>query len=556
MRGHMRKTSKIWSFFILSAILLILLSPPVNAREVFLYLGFSEIGKVYRVVTDYEMRRPVGYFFDATPVEAFYVDKFKDFRMLRLGEEHEQGMIDMKLSRQVFDGSIADADLGNGTLQHDDQREVLIKGSKAVPVYRSPGAPLSCNTGKKIPYTPDLKEFCPGEVKVFSGKKWYEIPNGSWYQTWNTIAEPKGSSYLIFYDQWNRFTAEVVESFWRGEKPGLVMEEKSGAIEKRKLLRATINGAMEVIAEFDRPVVVAENREKFSWYFDPGDSLGKGNLVFYSWFGAKAGKMTINGEQSSFKIQDESRCDKIRFPWAGAGRGLVVGCDVVEKWLKKSGNENSQRIDCTLASFYVAKAMNSLSVAVYSSNNSSLYEFRFEQMKLGSPSLIRKTELMFTPDALFYDMGGNLLMAAHEQEENTFFPDLEPGYGVETIRFDSSTSPGGFSDSGEKLVNPVVPAKLSGKIVFSKGFRESVYVLERDEPSVKFLNSVRLNKEYFYREFKLNNPPQDVFSTGYAEILLLARKPGNSLSKLQKNAPGFPDEHVKPEKVFLGFFQE
>jgi len=70
------------------------------------------------------------------------------------------------------------------------------------------------------------------------------------------------------------------------------------------------------------------------------------------------------------------------------------------------------------------------------------------------------------------------------------------------------------------------------------------------------LHSINLKKNYFCREFTLYNASDKVLNMDYAELMKVARKAGNYLSEIKTEVPDFPDQHKKPEKVFIATFQD
>jgi hypothetical protein len=154
-------------------------STATEAAEIFLMLSFRDSGKVFRVKTDYERLRPIGLFFDCDRADGFYIDNLKDFRMLSFKSPESFAPVKTTLFRQVFDGQISLADSGGKTSLHQDQRNQLIKGSVARPVYRTVGAPLSCGPGRKISVRPNSGDFAKDELEILPEHNWYQIANSA-----------------------------------------------------------------------------------------------------------------------------------------------------------------------------------------------------------------------------------------------------------------------------------------------------------------------------------------------------------------------------------------
>jgi hypothetical protein len=525
-----------------------------NASEVFLYLGFEDNARVFRVVTDYEFHRPIGYLFDAEPAEAFYIDNYKDFRMLRLDTDNEYEPANESLFRQVYDGPIKSLATSDKVFQHQDQREKLVEGSLAKPVYRTTGLPFSCGTGRKLNLRIKESYFADGELEVLPGKNWYQIPNGSWYQTWLTEGGAKDADHLVFYDQWRKQKVRVIESFWRGEKPGKVVERTVHENLHCCLFRAVVNSRMKIGDSCKKPYIAATRNEKFTCFFKPGNFVQRGELLIYSWFDTESGRVSLRGQVKNLPVLLESKDKNKRFAGLVKDGVIVVGPDIVQQWLKEVGS--GAVADCTLVAFHQLPLSATIKVAVYSRENAKLYLFELDHSTLKPKRNFKSIGVDLQIDTLFYDQGGNLLLACNEEDNPQLFADLEPGYGIETLHFDVSEELGEFSEDAGRFVNTRIPEKLTGSLVFSKSYKESVYALNENNDEFTLLNSVDLSKEYFCRRFELNDPPQNLLEMGYAEIIDLAGKPGNFLGEMDPEVPGFPDQYEKPKRVFIGFYQE
>lgn len=532
-------------------------NPMLEAAEIFLMLSYSDSGKVFRVKTDYEMLKPVGLFFNCDSADGFFVDNFNDFRTLSFKEPQTYQPVRQSLFRQVFDGKPAEADTSGSKSMHQDQRNELIGDSQAKPVFRSVGAPLSCGLGRKITLRPTETEFVPGEIEIFPERNWYQIPNSSWYQTWKNYETGNGSTYLIYYDEWQKALAEIVENLWRGQFPAFAAFRPVHKLENRRLLRAVTDGTLQTIDDFGKSFVAAKAAEKFCWAFNPGMNISKGELVVYSWEDSQTGRISFIGKNKQPEILLESKQADNRFIGFASTGLLVIGTDVVRSWLKKSDARfDDSQVNCKLAAFYAEPDKNVTRIAVYSDVNNYLYRFTYNEKSAAIEPAVEKIPLQINLDAMMFDIVGNLLMASMQEAENTFNADVEPGFGVETMMFDHSGELAEFDEEQGRYVNHEMPDRITGRLVFSKGFREAVFVLEVGSNQIRFINDVDLGKKYFCREFSLSRPPAELLNYTYSQVAVLAKKPGNRLDELKGEVPGFPDQFQKPEKVFIGFFQQ
>ena len=550
----MRKFAK--PSVLVTAFFLFLFSSGVQAAEVFLMLSFKDYGKVYRVKTDYEELRPVGFFFSCKPCDGFFIDNFKDFRMLSGMSGEKFVPSNRSLFRQVFDGDIKEADYGQGTSQHQDQRENLVKDSYAKPVYRPVGAPLSAGTGRKISLRPRETDFAEGEVDIFPEHNWYQIPNSSWYQTWIKDGDFQDSGNLVYFDEWQKGEVEVIESIWRGEQPTYVAQRVIEKLAQRRLFRAVTDGSLEMLGNFPKGVIVSEGRDNYAWSFNPGFNFSKGELLLYSWSDENPGKLSIVGGRGTYPLLLESKSPKQRFvSFAGSG-AIVVGTDILRDWLTEAGMaEESLLAECSQASFCQKWSENEIMVFVYSEPDRSLYFFNFDFAARKLVGQVKKVALQVSPDCIFADIAGNLLISYLEQIPPEYNAEVEPQFDVETVEF-QNVDHLEFDETQGKFVDQSLPPEINGRMVFSKGYRQSLYVVRKGFEVPEFVKEVDLGRKYFYREFILKKPSLDLLSSSYSQVIELARKPENKLTEMKSDVPGFPDQFEKPEKVFIGFFQQ
>ncbi len=525
-----------------------------DAAEIFLMLSYKDSGKVFRVKTDYERLRPIGLFFDCDPADGFYIDNLKDFRMLSFKSPETFVPVRTTLFRQVFDGPVNLADFGGNSSQHQDQRDLLIRDSVAKPVFRTLGAPMSCGPGRKISVRPNNDDFAPAEVEILKDHNWYQIANSSWYQTWHKNSD---GSYQIFFDEWQEGQAKVVETLWRGQNPAYAASRPIHHFPEKRLLRAITDGTLEIVEGFEKSFAVASSPKRISWAFDPGFQLDKGRLVVYSWSDDRPGSYSFVNHQSRPKLLVESRDAESRHIGFTNDGIMVIGNDIVKNWLKQGVYaKDAENLTCDLAAFYKVYSENRVKVAVFSKGENNLYIFTFDEESTKVAANPYKIKLPVKPEAMCFDIAGNILFTKMKEAENLFFPEVEPGYGVETLQFKNVDSLAEFDEEKGRYVEVKMPEKIVGLIVFSKQYQQELFALEPELNEFTRINDVNLGKKYFYREFTLNKPPEDLLNFNYQQVTDLARKPENILSELKSDVPGFPDQFKKPEKVFIGFYQQ
>jgi hypothetical protein len=401
---------------------------------------------------------------------------------------------------------------------------------------------------------PNSGDFAKDELEILPEHNWYQIANSSWYQTWHKNAD---GSYQVFFDEWQEGQAEVVETLWRGQNPAYAASRPIHHYPQRRLLRAITDGTLEIVKGYEKSFAVTTDPTKICWAFEPGFNLNKGSLVVYSWSDNNPGSYSFINHQRRPKLLIESREAENRHIGFTNDGMIVVGTDIIRKWLKETGNgKDALKATCDLAAFYNVYYENTLKVAVFSKADSCLYIFSFDEENLKVKAGVFRKQLSLNPDALCFDIGGNVLFTAMNEAESQFFPGIEPGCGVETMQFENVDNLAEFDEEKGRYVEVKMPEKIIGKMVFSKEYRQELFALEPDLNELTRINDVNLGKKYFYREFILNQPPEDLLNFNYQQVVDLARKPGNILSELKSDVPGFPDQFIKPEKVFIGFYQQ
>ncbi|MFZ5951878.1 MAG: hypothetical protein ACOYXC_14320 [Candidatus Rifleibacteriota bacterium] len=540
----------------LKLVILFILAIPAGASalELFLMLSYQDKGRVYRVKTSNEGLLPTGYLFESEPADGFFVDNYFDFRLLITRDSNLYEPENRTLFRQVFDGTVADAENGLQSMTHQDMRDQLIADSLARPVFRPVGAPLSCGTGRKISVRPDKSNFLPGECEILPDHDWYQIPNGSWYQTWHKISEGERSSYLIHFDEWQKGSVEVIETLWRGVHPAYVTQRPLHQLESSRLLRALTDGSLELVNGYEKSFVAAEKRASYAWAFNPGFNVSKGELLLYSWLADKPGKLRVIGRPGEFQTGFESKEPGQRFVGIAGMKAVVIGTDIMRGWLAEASMQEAARVaECSLAAFHYSWETNLLQIMVYSNSDQKLYRFFYDTQQnrlMGSPE---QFVIDMKPDAILFDLSGSFYITAMQQAECLIQKDVEPGYEVETMQLYGLDGVAEFDEEKGKYVNSTIPEQVRGHIVFSRSYSQNVFWFGNNRPELIY--SADLGKEFLFREFELNRPPLDLLNYDYYQVMTLAGKPGNRLSELKPDVPGYPDQYVKPQKAFLGFYQ-
>ncbi|MBF0542845.1 MAG: hypothetical protein HQM08_00315 [Candidatus Riflebacteria bacterium] len=227
--------------------------------EIYLYLDYLDSSKFMRLNDPLNKGLQLGLLANPGSFEDFKVLKNRNvvFFLQSISPDYqtEPGMI----YRQVFDDLPAKANWGNHSMEHNDARGVFGLSEIGRPIFRPWGAFHSCGPG--ILQNFEFPDVFPLGVNFVSGKKWYSIPNGSWYQSWNYLPAQGlfDRSFKIFRD-----SVETRNYSWwykilkADEKP----ENKIfflGGLDRERMTRFSINACLEDCG----------NCEKSSFFEDP-----------------------------------------------------------------------------------------------------------------------------------------------------------------------------------------------------------------------------------------------------------------------------------------------
>lgn len=534
---------------------------PAGAFESYLYLGYKDTGKVYRLATGDQNQLPTGFVFSCDPgAEAFAVDKLRNYRFVNLVSEDKFIKSPGYIYRQVFDGLASDADRGrHGHSQHQDQRGSLIPGSEGQPVFRPVGAPFSAGPGHQVADGIARAGLSEGEYAPVEGRSWYRIPNGSWFQTWFPVEQPASESYKIFYDCWQEQNFYCQETIWRGFVPGRVFERKAGSGTSRRFIRVAVDGAMEILPDtVDRSEV--KNRPGFACYHDRSGSIGEGSLLIHTWSGADTGNFFINGEPSSFQPAVASKAPSARFVGmnvSGSSKRIyVVGTDILRDWLRENNIEQTNS-ECSLAVFCNVGEGRQTRVFIYSAPEKKVYCFSLNDNGALKAGYLKTIVPELPVQAMHADSSGNLYLAGVELTPSVFDSQDDFAAGFESLQINEEAvmlSKTLTEEEFQKKLN--IRSDLTGRIVFSQTGNAVLTMVYGGDSIPVTIGRAFLNKKYMSREFIFKNVTLKDLHLPPAELLRLTEKPGNTLAELQRNVPGFPDEFIQPERLLISVHEE
>ena len=457
--------------------------------------------------------------------------------------------------RQVFDGLGVEADWGIDHAQHQDQRDSIIPESAGQPVFRPVGAPFSSGTGQLVTEGVAFASLEEGEFAATEGKKWFRIPNGSWYQTWFPVDKQSKPSLKIFFDRWEERDYACRESIWRGFVPGQVFERQVASGSERKLIRAQTDGAMEIIAGHEK-FSEFTGKHGFSSFHRPGFASGEGDLIVYTWSGRDPGRFYLNGSVHEEKPNFLSLAGDKRFVGlinTGNSQTLtVIGTDILREWLQMCEVE-FQTAECTMAVFSTSADGIENRIFVYSEPQKSIYCFALGQGKSDVVKLLNVIKLAFTAKAMSADRSGNIYLAALETTPASFDNPEDLVAGYESLQIDGEQALLGDVTLNEEELQKrkAIRHDLSGRFVFSQTGYAALYVIYEGQITPVPVNRVFLDKTFYARAFMLKNVSLKELQISSSELIALAEKPGNSLAEMQGNVPGFPDQYREPKRILI-----
>ena len=528
-------------------------SAPAAAVESYLYLGFSDAAAVYRV-TSARPEFPTGYVFEADKgVAHFIVDPLRNYRFVKMTSNESFKKSSGYIYRQVFDGLADEADMGKGHAQHQDKRSQLVPDAAGQPVFRPVGAPFSAGHGQLVTEGMAMAAIENNEVERLSDKKWFRIPNGSWYQTWFPVSEQSPRSYKIFYDSWEERPFSCVESLWRGFNPGLIFERQVGTGVDRQLVRAMTDGAMEVLADSQHAAKILQYGGCAVFHEStPGNA--EGNLLVHTWAGRTPGHIFINGEPYSeppaFVSQDATR-RFIGMKMTGYARQIyILGSDILRDWLTAAGSADTVA-ECSDAVFVNIDGGDKATVFVYSAPQRKIYRFVLDGF--GGVKLEKAFDPGFEVGAMHADSQGNLYLATIEKVPAVFAADEDYVAGFESMQIDEDENQQPDENISEEEIQQHMRIKrdLSGRLIFSQTAFATLYTVGNDDTLPVQLGRVSLNKTYAARDFTFPSTSLKEVYINIADLLKFAEKPGNTLGEPYENVPGFPDQYRQPEKIAI-----
>ncbi len=548
---------------------------PLFAQEVFLDVLFeNKAESLYRIKTDNEHSKPIGlYNENITENIGYYIDNVRNHRFIKLDDNASDtySAATQPIYRQIFDGAILEADRGRaGNASCSDEREAAVPGEKGKGVYRTEGAVYSAGLGEKTDEAVARKNLLNGEYESVEGKNWYKIPNGSWYQSYSHSSDKK--SYDIVFDRWDEKIQSIRDEYWRGEPLGRALEKPLGIFSDKKLLRASVDGALEKLSD-GALKTVAESKGNYTFFILPERKNRDSKIGCYTWNGTGEGDFYILGNREEIKPVFESLDSEHRFVCCGTAitgvrKYYVLGTDILGQWLKTGGLNNSEAECSNVAAIPLEKTLKSL-IYVYSEPENKLYRFIIDEEKEVSVGLPKQIELDFKVSAMTLDTDGTLYLSSALSEASKPEGQNVDGLVMETCSILNNNIP--VASESTPVKDGEVPApetkedyetrvKRANSItcdadcvaILSRTHYINFYELSFGSSEIQKIDyKVFCGKEYFGLPMTFKGIIVAKLDADLVSLMQEAKKPGNSIGVITDDAPGFPDSFNRPVRCRL-----
>jgi len=514
---------------------LLLLHTGAEAADVYALFNYRDKSEVHLIFSLQSPANPFGQLFFAHPTAAFHIDGLNRFRLAYFDNSGNYKPVQRQIFRQVFDGLPILADWGRGHSQHQDQRDLLVPDQVGRPVFRCRGAPFSPGLGAMASAPVAIRSLVPGEIEILPDKNWYEIPNASWYQTWSAIEGEYGLSYIVAYDRWEERVNLVNESVWGGFPPTKLDEQAIGRYDDNRLLRAKVDGAMELLADSGKCSAELNLSSRVT-VFQYSDAAGVCKTAVYSWNGAAPGVLYSENQRLEYRVLFESQHGDRRFPAVFDGNHLVVmGDDLLHRWLQSHGLQYADA-ECTICVLVPDCEGRGAYLYVYSASDNSLYRFHggvVAEMGWEEPYISR---LPFTPSAMTADHEGNLILGSFSVWPQSFSDDEDILMSVEAINL---------------VPKQLATKAVKGNMLLAQQHYFNIYRAKPENIDPVWSGRLNVGRHFSQCEFEVDDQPQGLTNNAHA-LIRLARRSGNHLSMPSRQSERQqPGQFVIPEQVFL-----
>ena len=548
---------------------------PVYSEEVCAGINFEKAQEIYRIKTDNESISPVGWFLSSeNQICGFFIDIIKNYRFIYREKESETDYEPLtgNIYRQVFDGNLSESDMGRAGHQTCyDSREGIIPGENGKVVYRPATAAFSAGTGNKIDKAKAEEELIPNECEVIENKNWYEIPNGSWYQSWISVSSGTNHSYDIFYDRWDEKKDNYLEEVWRGDSYSKAFDRIVGIVPLKRLLRARVDGALEEV-ENGKLKPVLDISYKSSFYMLPGSFNRESKVGCYYWYGTQKGNFNLEGAKVDIdpiyeSLEPDSRFICYGTAITGIRKYYILGTDILKEWLKKYSFP-TEKCECTNIAFVALEDVFKTMIFVYSKPEDCIYRFIIDEDNDIQVGLPKKIKVDFKISAMTVGKKGILYLIP--EIETKAKPDINnlDGIDMETCIVLSSDKEApviknhGDAESNENYEERVKTLNLltcnaDCQMILSRAYYQRFYELPFGSDEFKKLEyELFLGKEYYSCKISFKNIKMSKLDGNLDLLLEESKKPGNLVNQIEDKVPGYDNTFRKPKSCYLAVYNE
>lgn len=490
------------------------------------------------------MEDSTGHFVSLPGVFKLFASQGGELSFISISEKPILASEPLNIFRQVLDKDRAFAESGmDGLPQIFDGRAYFAENQISLPIYRPKGAFCSVGPGEEAERIFAEQSVFEGETPSDASKKWYEIPNGSWFQSPFSIKSNESETFPVFQDKLQIYRTYCYSNRFSFSKYLLHTPFDAGSFPSYKIQRRILDGSLKPFNFINAETEILR-KGKFAVCEIPASPVQQAILMGYSWYGTQKGVFYIQGSPLGTTPLIESRDPEHRHPLAfNFGDKEVffsIGTDILKQWLVEAGLL-ADKCECTKVAFRQISGESKLLLYVYSEPESLVYSFTLDcsggTVKPGLPAMV-KTFVSLEDMSCLAD--GSLVMVSFEKRPAHFNNTQSEASGV-TCNISYETSDGSDSSffnnlqSGRSEVSDALSKHMffdiSGKLYYGNTYYLALHILHAgSRVPLRIWGDVFLGSEYFVRDFTLKAISFSELSTDASEIIKLAEKPGNSIS--------------------------
>ncbi|MBF0408392.1 MAG: hypothetical protein HQM10_13660 [Candidatus Riflebacteria bacterium] len=488
--------------------------------EICVYLDFPDKSSFIRVLSPDESL-PAGHLGEP--------GSFEDMKLLKNGNavfylqsvDKDYQFKPGNITRQVFDGSVSQSNWGLKSMEHQDTRGKLFGESESGRlIFRPLGASHGCGPGVNIGL--DLPNPFPLGCSLYQGKKWYIIPNGSWYQSWDKLPSSGlfEQSYKIYRDRLEVKNYSWWYKTWDNEKGIGKRIIHIASLEQEKLTRNSLNACLGSCGNVNLSSSFEDIPPSASFYCLDSENTPE-HYVFSRI--PKRNRFVLSGENGKAIIPPKEDFSENEI----GGKRLL--------WLVKNSDETYQSFVLSSRLFQKWVGQFNLDVAsVKEINSDSEYRiFGYDRSRGKLVSFCWKK-----------DIDG--------KETVKDFREISTGSGIEDFRVSEDLSVylirlKVFPESLIDYLDDGLRDKGKGRIVFEQKCVLEILTVQPDFSIAKSIATYQIGNKYLSRAFTIQ--PEK-----YSQIFRNGKNPASHSINLHEwiaPVPEYPDTFRQPLKVIM-----